>query len=303
MKKYYYLLCFTLAILMFPCVRLSAQNDNEIIKEAEKNLTEKDCKSAFELVVTVKHFKNKKAQAILKKAYPCVISDNLEEANKIKINDSTEILLLCLQLRELVSYLKDNEKTDSLFKERVPESTYKTYSKVKKNEKILAGYEEKLAKEEKKAFDMGKALVENPKPENNTKIKEPEKPAIVVVDVVVDTNKARTNGVIWNSKPLYRQTENTPVLNVNTTDAKNVTTVLPPSSNKFFIIQGSYKTAEEATAAVNKLKAAGYAAEIVGLNQFGNTRVSYNSYSSRADAEKQLEVIRKVQQDAWILEK
>ncbi len=276
MEKILRLFCLSVLIII-PCLKLSAQNDRDIIKSAEVKLNKKEYEPAFNSIVTVKHIKKKKAQYILRKSYPMVISENLKEANQVKISDSAEVSIICDQIKQIIYYLKDNNRADSLFKLDVSPATYKTFSKIKKSAKLLTTYETKLATMQRKAAEMEKALIDK---QNAEKAAREDSIRIAKADSIAHSKEIK------------------PVVKTDT-----VVTKVKPSVNKFFIIQGSYKSAEDATAEVNKLKAAGYASEITGPNSMGNIRVCYCGYATRAEAQKQLDTFRKIQSDVWILEK
>ena len=70
----------------------------------------------------------------------------------------------------------------------------------------------------------------------------------------------------------------------------------------FHVIAGAYRYPENAVRKVNQLKAMGYKARILGINQWGLTQVSFDSYQSREDAINNLYRIRKSEdEDAWLL--
>ena len=70
----------------------------------------------------------------------------------------------------------------------------------------------------------------------------------------------------------------------------------------FHVIAGAFRYPENAVRKVNQLKAMGYKARILGINQWGLTQVSFDSYQSREDAINNLYRIRKTEdEDAWLL--
>lgn len=70
----------------------------------------------------------------------------------------------------------------------------------------------------------------------------------------------------------------------------------------YHVIAGAFRYPENAVRKVNQLKAMGYKARILGINQWGLTQVSFDSYESRDDAINNLYRIRKIEdEDAWLL--
>ena len=79
---------------------------------------------------------------------------------------------------------------------------------------------------------------------------------------------------------------------------------LPDSIRKlpFHIIAGAFRNPYNAVKKLNQLKALGYNARILGINQSGLTTVSYDSYKNIVDARFNLAKIKKnVDKDAWLL--
>lgn len=70
----------------------------------------------------------------------------------------------------------------------------------------------------------------------------------------------------------------------------------------FHIIAGAFQFPENAKKKVIQLKKKGYKAEILGINKWGLTQVTFESFSDRKLAFATLKTIRKnVSEDAWIL--
>ena len=70
----------------------------------------------------------------------------------------------------------------------------------------------------------------------------------------------------------------------------------------FHIITGSFRKYTNAVTKVNQLKALGYKAKILEINQKGLRQVSYDSYNNKEDALYNLSIIRKTHdKEAWIL--
>ncbi len=122
----------------------------------------------------------------------------------------------------------------------------------------------------------------------------------------VKTNPVKTNPVTTTpvkTTPVKTTPVKTNPVTTNpvTTNPTNVTTV---SENKFFIIAGSYKTTQEANAAVNELKAKGFInSQVVDKNSAGSWRICYNSYTTKEDALKDLTRIQLSNKTAWIYTK
>ena len=70
----------------------------------------------------------------------------------------------------------------------------------------------------------------------------------------------------------------------------------------FHIIAGAFRNPYNAVKKLNQLKALGYKARVLGINQNGLTTVSYDSYENIVDARYNLAKIKKnVDKDAWLL--
>ncbi len=94
------------------------------------------------------------------------------------------------------------------------------------------------------------------------------------------------NAIFVISKPL-------PTLNleVNTVDNKS-----------FHVIAGAFRFPENAEKKLTQLKAEGYHARILGINKWGLTIVSFDSYDSERDAINSLNSIKRMKDEkAWLL--
>ena len=70
----------------------------------------------------------------------------------------------------------------------------------------------------------------------------------------------------------------------------------------YHVIAGAFRYPEHAVKRVNQLKNQGYQARILGINQWGLTQVSFDSYDSRQKALIELQRIRKTElKEAWLL--
>jgi len=70
----------------------------------------------------------------------------------------------------------------------------------------------------------------------------------------------------------------------------------------FHIVAGAFQFTENAEKKVNELKSKGYDARILGVNKWGLTQVTFNSYSDRDEATNNLYRIQKTEfKDAWLL--
>jgi uncharacterized protein YdeI (BOF family) len=69
----------------------------------------------------------------------------------------------------------------------------------------------------------------------------------------------------------------------------------------FHIVAGAFRNPDNAVKKMNQLKALGYNARVLGIDQAGLTKVSYGSYKNREDALYNLAKIKKtVDKDAWL---
>jgi len=70
----------------------------------------------------------------------------------------------------------------------------------------------------------------------------------------------------------------------------------------YHVIAGAFRYPENAVRKVNQLKALGYKARILGINQWGLTQVSFDSYMKREEAILNLYKVRRIEdKDAWLL--
>ena len=84
-----------------------------------------------------------------------------------------------------------------------------------------------------------------------------------------------------------------PTINLNVTKAPQ---------KPFHIIAGAFQFKENAEKKVKQLRAKGFDAKIIGVNKWGLTQVTFNSYSNRRDATNNLYRIQDtVSEDAWLL--
>lgn len=77
---------------------------------------------------------------------------------------------------------------------------------------------------------------------------------------------------------------------------------LPKLTGKYHIVAGAFRMEENATKKLNQLRAKGYAAKSIGVNQYGLHVVVYSSYQDRLEARKSLQEIKLSENnDAWLL--
>ena len=78
--------------------------------------------------------------------------------------------------------------------------------------------------------------------------------------------------------------------------------VVKETPKPFHIIAGAFQFPENAAKKMEELKADGYKAEIIGVNKWGLTQVTFGSFSDRKKAFSKLaEIKQNVSKDAWIL--
>ncbi|MBW1293956.1 SPOR domain-containing protein [Aquimarina litoralis] len=96
---------------------------------------------------------------------------------------------------------------------------------------------------------------------------------------------------------IIKSEENTVVENSETEE-----TTVTNSSAKYHIVAGAFRIKANAAKKVNKLKAKGFEARLIGINKYGLHQVVYNSFENRLEALTALQNIKK-QQDrrAWLL--
>ncbi|MCB0486472.1 MAG: SPOR domain-containing protein [Flavobacteriaceae bacterium] len=87
------------------------------------------------------------------------------------------------------------------------------------------------------------------------------------------------------------------------TDAlPSVTLNVTLEKKPYHVIAGAFRYPENAKRMVNILLEKGYDARILGINQWGLTQVSFNSYTSKRDAVNELIKIRRTEnEEAWLL--
>ena len=74
------------------------------------------------------------------------------------------------------------------------------------------------------------------------------------------------------------------------------------TSKPFHVIAGAFRFPENAKRKVRQLKKIGFNARILGVNQWGLTQVSFDSYNTNQEARKGLYIIREtIAKDAWLL--
>lgn len=81
----------------------------------------------------------------------------------------------------------------------------------------------------------------------------------------------------------------------------NLDVVKKELPKKFHLIAGAFSEKANALKKVNQLKKKGFNAQIVGVNKWGLTQVSFESYTTRKEAKEHLEIIKKnIAKDAWL---
>ncbi|MDG2194997.1 MAG: SPOR domain-containing protein [Polaribacter sp.] len=80
--------------------------------------------------------------------------------------------------------------------------------------------------------------------------------------------------------------------------------VTKTAAKGFHIVAGAFQFPENAEKKLHQLKAKGFDAKVLGKNKWNLTQVAYTSFSTRAEAFKNLNTIRKEHsKDAWLLVK
>ncbi|QNM85206.1 HU-CCDC81 and SPOR domain-containing protein [Polaribacter pectinis] len=80
--------------------------------------------------------------------------------------------------------------------------------------------------------------------------------------------------------------------------------VVKETAKPYHIVAGAFQFPENAQKKVNQLKSKGFDAKVIGVNKWGLTQVTFNSYSDRNDAINNLYKIQdSVSKDAWLLVK
>ncbi|MDG1805131.1 SPOR domain-containing protein [Flavicella sp.] len=81
----------------------------------------------------------------------------------------------------------------------------------------------------------------------------------------------------------------------------NLDVVKKELPKKFHLIAGAFSEKANALKKVNQLKKKGFNAQIVGVNKWGLTQVSFESYTTRKEAKEHLKIIKKnIAKDAWL---
>ena len=106
------------------------------------------------------------------------------------------------------------------------------------------------------------------------------------------------------------QTTETTDDTTNTTSTETVTSTTSDTSSKYdnsenvyFIVSGAFKSEDNAQNKVDKLKADGFNAVIVGQNGAGLFIVAYEGFSNIDDAKTKLAEVRQSHPQAWIYKK
>ena len=87
----------------------------------------------------------------------------------------------------------------------------------------------------------------------------------------------------------------------NPLPAINLDVVKKELPKKFHLIAGAFGQKANAYRKVNQLKQKGFNAQIVGVNKWGLTQVSFESYTTREEAIDHLQIIKKsIAKDAWL---
>ena len=82
----------------------------------------------------------------------------------------------------------------------------------------------------------------------------------------------------------------------------SITLNVQTSTRPFHVIAGAFRFPNNAERKVQQLKTLGFNARILGVNKWGLTQVSFESYNNNIEARKGLFVIRQtIAQDAWLL--
>lgn len=273
MKNKFVLACMLISLLSLPVRVLRAQTDKEIIKAADIDIKDKDYDLAFKRISTVSDPGKKKVQEILKKSYPNLVAEYVSKAGAVKLNDKDSSIVKREKLEEIIGYLSEGIKTDSILKKLAKPDLYKTLSKKKKMESTLKTSKGKL-----------KTLNEN---------------------IAKQIEEKRLSDSLLQDSIMQSMPEIQPNIDDQKTDL-SLSDSQPSDINggkKFYIIAGSYANETDAQAAVNTLISKGYASEIVGQNAYGNYRISYCGYADKDEALLELEKIRQIQSDVWLFEK
>lgn len=89
-----------------------------------------------------------------------------------------------------------------------------------------------------------------------------------------------------------------PLPEINLDVVKSVKKELP---KKYHLIAGAFGEEANALKKVKQLKRKGFNAQIIGVNKWGLTQVSFESYTTREEATEYLQIIKKsIAKDAWL---
>jgi hypothetical protein len=81
----------------------------------------------------------------------------------------------------------------------------------------------------------------------------------------------------------------------------NLDVVKKELPKKFHLIAGAFGEKANAYKKINQLKSKGFNAQIIGVNKWGLTQVSFESYTTREEAVQYLKIIREsIAKDAWL---
>lgn len=81
----------------------------------------------------------------------------------------------------------------------------------------------------------------------------------------------------------------------------NLDVVKQELPKKFHLIAGAFKEKANALKKIEQLKRKGFNAQIIGINKWGLTQVTFESYTTRKEATKHLAIIKKsIAKDAWL---
>ena len=126
-----------------------------------------------------------------------------------------------------------------------------------------------------------------------------------------ETNTATDNGNTTDSiasetddtTETLEKTENIIAKETDETTDNTTEEVVLNENKPFHIIAGVFKEVNNATKKVNQLKAKGYNAHVVGVNKWNLTQVAFDSYATKAEAQKALNELKGENKGIWILKK
>jgi cell division septation protein DedD len=246
-------------------------------------------------------------QDVLKEVYPNLINAIFAKVTAIKITEKDKDQAKMDKLQQIIDILNEGKDDDDQFKKLAAPALYKSQSKEKKIESTITTNNNKLkaivnktTKKETISDSLHTDSITKTKAVDTSTVKNTENNTPVTNS---SDNTVSNNTTIAAATNANTNTKTTVAANTNSTAITSTTNTANTGVKKYYIINGSYKTEADAQAAVTKLKAQGYNAEIPGKNSYGDFRVSYNSYADKAEAQKELEQIKgKIQADAWLLE-